>query len=488
MSIFKPPKNYEDLYSKISSLVLGEHGTLISPSLQSLLIQKISTPLQKDLISGVPEIHGEKTKPSVEHLLRNNGFTIYQGVLRVSRVNFIKFFITNLLMFGFSLLYLIVMPKVNLTPKINLIYGLTREMIYRQSREIQCDEFFNQIDTTFHNSKSLVLIQLARLELKKKSKKDNFKVVKYIPLFLLRSQNIPRLQLIKCLLQRFQFWISICRQLPCAVLLGPEIILDSSPLIEANRIKSVSTTVSQWGVQPYFFHKLERIPRNFFWYSNNSNLFTHIDSGTYESELSYLRLIKASRHFVWTESFGKLIKEIANKDYSVIDFILFYLPKVNLEKKLYDITIFDVTPMTNLPPGNYYSEKNCMKFINDILDLCNSDLNLGKIKNIALKPKRAYTKLHSRQYVNFVKNLSRNKSLTLVDSNFDIFELVKSSKFVVVIPFSTPALIAKRLGVKSCYYNPDPNYKFKKILDGVRVFGDIKELKHFYIEHQFNQK
>lgn len=482
MSINRPPKNYEDLYSKITKLVFREHGALIPLPLQSLLVQKISTPLQQDLMLGESGTIGSSTLPSIENLLRKNGFTIHGDILKVSHRNFIKLFITNLVLLGFSFMYLIFMPKVNSTSRFNLVYGLTKEMIYRQSREIQCDEFFNKVDHTFRNPKSLVLIQLPRLDLRKKSRKDNFLIVKYIPLFLLRSQNITKLQLIKHLLKRFQFWISICRQLPSAVLLGPEIILDSNPLIKVKMIKSVSTTASQWGVQPYFFHKLDQIPRNFFWYSNNSIPLSNSKSETLDSELNYLRLIKASRHFVWTNSFGKLIKEIADIDYTVLDFILFYLPKKNSVKQLYDMTVFDVTPLINFSSENYYSDENCFKFINDILKVCSSDSNLGKVRTVALKPKRKYTKLHSKPYINFVRNLSRKNELTLIDAYFDIFELVKSSKSVVVIPFSTPALIAKRLGVKTCYYNPDSRYRFKKIVDGVRVLSTLDELKQFYIE------
>ena len=356
MSFNKPPKNYEDLYLKISNFVLKGHGALIPSPLQSLLIQKISAPLHKYLRAGASEIKGNCTPPSIDNLLKKNGFTIHHDILKVSARNFTKLFIANLMMLGFSFLYLIFMPKVNSTSRFNLVYGLSREMIYRQSREIQCDSFFNTIDHTFRNPKSISLIQLPRLEIRMKSSKDNFRAVKYIPLFLLRSQNIPKLQLIKYLLKRFHFWITLCRQLPCAVLLGPEIMLDSNPLIKVEMIKSVSTTVSQWGIQPYFFHKLDRIPRNFFWYSNNSIPLTNSESGTSDLELSYLRLIKASRHFVWTNSFGKLIKEISGIDYIVLDFILFYLPNKNPVKQLYDVTVFDVTPGINSFSGDYYSD------------------------------------------------------------------------------------------------------------------------------------
>jgi polysaccharide biosynthesis PFTS motif protein len=99
---------------------------------------------------------------------------------------------------------------------------------------------------------------------------------------------------------------------------------------------------------------------------------------------------------------------------------------------------------------------------------------------IALKPKRKYIKSHVSEYVEFIKSWSHQGKFKLLDPDIDIFELISSARLVVVIPFSTPALIAKRLGVKSCYYNPDKRYRFKKFVDGVRVIKTVEEIVDFY--------
>jgi hypothetical protein len=479
MSVNKPPKNYEDMYLKISKLVLKGDHSLISQPLQSLLIQKIATPLQKDLQFNAAHITGKRSLPSILDLLRKNEIKICDGKLKVSSKKFLKYFIMSTVILLFSTLYFLIMPKVKSISRFNLVYGLSSEMIYRQSREIHCDKFFNKVNPKLYNSESVALIQLFNFNFRNKSK-ENYKVVLYIPLFILRAQGISKLQLIKNLSKRFQLWRSIYKKLPCAVMLGPELMLDSSSLIDLREIKSMSTTVSQWGVQPYFFHKLDNIPKNFFWYSNNSVPLVITEFGTSDLELSYLRLVKANHHFVWTNRFGKLINEFVDVNYTVLESILFYLPSEQNFKKLYDILIFDITPTKFYELTSYYSSSNCTKFISDILEAVNILSSRENPISLALKPKRKYSKSHLNEYIDIIETLSYQERVKLIDPDSDIFELIKSAKFVVAIPFSTPALIAKRLGVKTCYYNPDSRYRFKKTVDGVRVISTIEEFVDFY--------
>lgn len=480
MSLNKPPKNYEDMYLKIFKLVFKGDNSIISPPLQNLLIQKITTPLQKNLQIGRTILNSKQNLPSLLDLLKKNELRICDGKLKVSSKKFLKYYVQSVGILFFSVLYFLVMPRVKSISNFNLVYGLSSEMIYRQSREIKCDEFFNAIKPKVYNSKLVTLIQLFNFNLIIKKNKENYKIVLYIPLYLLRARGISKIQLIMSVTKRFRLWRSINKKLPCAILLGPELMLDCNSLIELNGINSLSTTVSQWGVQPYFFHKLDKIPKNFYWYSNNSTPLINSESRTSEVELSYLRLIKANHHFVWTDRFGKLINEFVHVNYTVLKSILFYLPSEQNFNKLYDVLIFDVTPTKSYESTGYYSNVNCSKFLIDILEAVDCLNSLKKPITVALKPKRKYSKSHSGEYRELVKSLAYRKKFKLCDPNSDIFELIKSAKCVVVIPFSTPALIAKRLGVKTCYYNPDSRYKFKKIVDGVRVLNNIKQFENFY--------
>jgi hypothetical protein len=476
MTLHNPPKDYEDMYLKIFQLVFKNDKFLITKPLQTLLIQKIACPLQQDLIRDRINITDKNNLLSLSNLLEKNNL-LNKKKLNISSKKFLKHYFIGVAILFFSTLYFLVMPKVKLITKYNLIYGLSSEYIYRQSSKIECDKFFHKVNPKLYNSKFLTLIQLNSFNLKRKNKK-NYKVVFYIPLYLLRAHGIAKFKLIKNLFERFQLWRSIYKKFSCAVILGAEIMLDSNPLIDLKKINSLSTTVSQWGIQPYFFHKLNRIPKNFFWYSNNSYPLLNKSSIT-EGDMSYLKLIKANHHIVWTDSFGMFIKKFVNIKYTILDFILFYLPKKQNYEKMYDIVIFDVTPQIKYD-NFYYSLNNCTNFILDIFKAVEIISSSRDSLAIALKPKRKYIKSHVSEYVEFIKSWSHQGKFKLLDPDIDIFELISSARLVVVIPFSTPALIAKRLGVKSCYYNPDKRYRFKKFVDGVRVIKTVEEIVDFY--------
>jgi len=167
-------------------------------------------------------------------------------------------------------------------------------------------------------------------------------------------------------------------------------------------------------------------------------------------------------------------------NYTALKFNLFYLPREQNIRKLYDILIFDVTPVKSYELTNYYSNINCTKFISDIVEAVDKLNSLENPITLALKPKRKYSKYHSKGYKKYIKSLCYQGRVKLIDPDSDIFELIKSAKLVVVIPFSTPTLIAKRLGVKTCYYNPDSRYKFRKMVDGVRILSTVEEFVDFY--------
>ena len=63
------------------------------------------------------------------------------------------------------------------------------------------------------------------------------------------------------------------------------------------------------------------------------------------------------------------------------------------------------------------------------------------------------------------------------DSN--LFELISESRVILVMPLSSPALIAKRLGIPCCYFNPDKNYTFGNDYEGIEVINSKPKLLDF---------
>ena len=112
----------------------------------------------------------------------------------------------------------------------------------------------------------------------------------------------------------------------------------------------------------------------------------------------------------------------------------------------------------------------------DVYEIIDTKYNIGPI---TLKPKRVYLKHHSPIYVNRIKALNKSGYINSENVNVNLLDLISQAKIVVSLPFTTASLIAHRLGVPSCFYNPDLNYDFGKFVDGIEVIDSKENLLLF---------
>ena len=134
-----------------------------------------------------------------------------------------------------------------------------------------------------------------------------------------------------------------------------------------------------------------------------------------------------------------------------------YIPFISSSRELiknYDITIFDVTPHSNLynaltlVSDDLFSQKNCINFLKDLESVIfNNNIS------IVLKLKRV-GKYHSRLYVKELTRLSRYTNLDIVKDDYSVEKLIEKSKNIISFPFGTPAIVAKLFGKKSIFYHP----------------------------------
>lgn len=476
------PRNYEEFYNAIKHLIRENADGSVDKHLQELLVQKICTPRQFDLWRESKIKNRSFTRLTLADLLNKGGFRLTDRSLKMKFPLFVKYFIKNLLMLLYSMCYLVLMPRVNLKPNLHLIYGLSKEMIYKNSKLITCNNFFDTFEPKFKVKNSQILIQLNNISNMNQKVKENYRIVTYIPLYLLRDATENRLKLTAILVKRFCFLINRIRQQSFIILIGQEIILDSWPIIKPERITSLITTTSQWGVQPYFFHKLDYVPRKMYWYSNNSSPFSNRTSKKLDQDFSYLKKIKVDLHIVWTKEYGNFLKSMSGVKFKVIDFILFYLPtKRNVEKQ-FNILVFDVPPKKGYDMHSYYSEKTCLRFIESIVEVSKNNTRDSRLVNVALKPKRNYSREITKSYRKYIRTLIFQGDIKLISPNIDLFQVIKQSNIVIAPPFSTPALIANRLGIKSCYFNPNPTVKFTRYASGVKVIQGSSELLDFVLD------
>lgn len=71
-----------------------------------------------------------------------------------------------------------------------------------------------------------------------------------------------------------------------------------------------------------------------------------------------------------------------------------------------------------------------------------------------IKNKR-FSEISDKNYQVFLSKMKKNNSnVIIINSLVSAMSLVSVSKCVISIPFSSPALIAKRMNISSVYYDP----------------------------------
>ena len=119
-------------------------------------------------------------------------------------------------------------------------------------------------------------------------------------------------------------------------------------------------------------------------------------------------------------------------------------------------------------PTSTYLDKNIIKFLNDIY-------LLNKKNSLYLKVKRDINlKYHSKKYLNYINN----SNIKLLDHRYDPEEVIAKFDKVICMPFSTTALIAKKLGKKVCFYDVcGVHLEFDKIFGNIPIIRNVSELK-----------
>jgi len=473
------PQNYEEIYNSINSILTDQNIPKTDSVICKYLAQKITLKLWPTFLNSSLTKKNKKSPLTLEKLMKSNKLKCDRKKIAPELTVRISQFIKFSLLVMFSVTYIFFMPKIRSTKKLNLVYGLSKELIYENSLQINCIEFFADLQPRFMRADSQVLIQLPKILFCKKRNRQNFKVVLFIPLYLLRFNPEKRMKLIIILFYKYFEIILVSIRNPVIFEVASEEIFQNINRKTYTRIDSLYTTVSQWAIQPLLFHSLIKKNTNMIWYSNNNVPFFNKIKNAYDFDLSYLKSMAISHHFVWTKTFGEIIRATADKKYTVKKYILFYLPKNKSIQKKYDVTIFGVTPLEVNAESGYYSVKNCLKFLHDIRLVLNKLKEVKAINTIALKPKRKYHRSHSRQYLTYLKVWEKTEELIICNPESNLFELISESRVILAIPFSSPALIAKHLGIPCCYFNPDKNYIFGNRFEGIEVLNSKPKLLDF---------
>jgi polysaccharide biosynthesis PFTS motif protein len=471
--------NYSDLLMIVNEKILAPIDMKISRQLKDHLLQRICQPFYFLLNYDEDVMTYTKKNYNLDKIIDKSNLRHKNQSLHLSYFQEVKLLSTFFMYFTFAVIYIFFAKKLKPCHKLNLVYGMAQEQIYLNSKEIYCVDFFKEMNPLWKEADTQILIELRKPLLFFEKSKINFRVIFDIFLYMQRYKSINRFKIISKLFMGLFSVVKLSRKNSVILLIGKEILYEYISNSEFPKIESLSTTVSQVLVQPYLFHLLPDTPKLMYWYSNNSKTFFNKELNSIEGDQSFVKYAKIDKHYVWTEDFGNLIKKISGKEFNVFDYILFYNQTSNYQTKKIGILIFDITPHTIYNDISFYSEKNSIKFIEDIVEVYNIIDDKYSIGPLTLKPKRAYSKLHSQSYISRIRVLNKSGFINSEDSNVNLLDLIPQAKIVISMPFSSTSLISHRLGVPSCFYNPDIDYNLDKIVDGIEVIDSKENLMLF---------
>jgi polysaccharide biosynthesis PFTS motif protein len=164
-------------------------------------------------------------------------------------------------------------------------------------------------------------------------------------------------------------------------------------------------------------------------------------------------LLNWPNYLVWDDAQKNFLNKLQIKNkIEVVGPIWFENSKVNNYFKD-SITVFDVSVIRSAVYTSYcydyeyYIYSNIANFYNEII-------KLAKIKNIKIniKVKRVHSSI-SKRYLNLINRLSAEPNIMLLD-DVSVFDIVKNSKLVIGLPFTSPVRIAQDFGVKCIFFDP----------------------------------
>jgi polysaccharide biosynthesis PFTS motif protein len=256
--------------------------------------------------------------------------------------------------------------------------------------------------------------------------------------------------------------------------------------IKPVQVSKIITTQSHITYQPIIF-ELESMSgkRVMLWYSCNSMTMPYrkLDLKRYELNDSVYAYLKIDEHWVWTKEHSNFLSKITDKKILIKKSMMFYNPMLsNPKNKTIDILIFDVTPSSyrNVSRNSIYTDKNMIKFINEIVNVCEVITNKNSLNlSIYLKSKREYSKHHSIKYIKFIHSLEERGLLKTLNSTENLYDLVKKTRVVIGIPFTSPVAIGHELKVPSVFYSSSSLLKYSPNMYEIPLIQSTYKLEKF---------
>jgi polysaccharide biosynthesis PFTS motif protein len=245
---------------------------------------------------------------------------------------------------------------------------------------------------------------------------------------------------------------------------------------------TIITTNSSFNKLPQPFlldvSKENKCHKVMFWYSANIKPIETSSLILAEESQSLHLNSMIDEHLVWNITQKKFLEAKGLHNVKSVGSIVFRPRRSqnNLTKDI-DIAYFDVTPFES--SNDYYTYQNCSDVLLGVIEArIKLQHSLGIPLNIFVKPKRHYSRLHSKRYIKLLADLSKNGTISIIPSTVNLYKTISNSKFVVGIPFTSPVLIAQEIGVPCVFYagSSKDTFDIRSTENGIPVLRSVDEL------------
>ena len=257
---------------------------------------------------------------------------------------------------------------------------------------------------------------------------------------------------------------------------APALLSDAIDIIYLQQVDPKSLAKSYWfdnnkaldrPLWTFFLKEKDIVIRMVFL---STNICTHWLAGQPEPDIHpYYKLMNWHNYVVWDDVQAEVINEMVDGQINIE--IVGPIPSGDNGQSLTilperTIAVFEVSPHRSTRMANlgflapYFSFEISLRFINDLIKVTRET---GW--SIAFKKKRDNNHVIDRQYLCALRQLKTSDNIIMIDPNISADRLVEASSAVVGIPFTSPCIMAKLIGIPSAFYDPTNKIILKRKYD-----------------------
>ena len=416
----------------------------------------------------------------------------FEALLNIKQRDKIKVIFKSLLLFGATLFVLIIFWRFRKISKVNLLYN-PPVSVRSKSERSSLYRFLKSSRFGFAYS-NVFIIQDRKLSLRGCWDKQVVPVFS-IDLYLISILSLSeRCKLIVKSFSNLLTFFRLIRINPRVIYSYREFILTipcSQLVVDRGTISEIYINNSNYLSQPTTFHlRGKHIKAYMLWYSDNSfSKFKDLSISTFD--YSAFGLAKVDCHYVWTNEFASFLSQFTKVVIKNVGSILFYeAENVDLlgnstlteQKASGDVIVFDVIPFEKSNNYDYYTKSRAFNFLFGIQKLFDEFQSSGFMvqPKFAIKHKRKLDPRHSKEYLFLVNSLIHPQGKwEKIPENSNLYNLIGNAKLIVALPFTSPAIVARELGVPACFLDLGTNPTEFENYCGIPVFRNYEAFSSF---------